>query len=232
MRYHSPVILLLLALGAPVARSAEIALGTPGTNGWSPLHFPKIKQHTRYVVIDTGPERFLQAESNCSASAMYVPADHVDLSETPRLFWRWRVDRGLTIADERAKAGDDFAARVYVMFKFDPEHASFWQRARHAVATTIYGEEIPGEAINYVWTSNEPAGTRWDNPFASTSKTVSRGPGPLARWRTEEVDVRSDYVYLFGHEPPPILAVGVMTDSDNSCQEATARYGELGFAGP
>jgi hypothetical protein len=215
VRCPFPVILFLLLVSVPAAWPAEIILGIPGTNGWRPLQFPKIKQHTHYAVIDAGQEAFLQAESECSASAMYLPAEHIDLGTTPRLLWRWRVDQGLDIADERAKAGDDFAARVYVMFQFDPEHASLWQRARHAVATT-----------------SEPAGTRWDNPFASTSKTVSRGPGPLAQWRSEEADVRSDYVSLFGHEPPPILAVGVMTDSDNSCQEAAARYGELGFAGP
>jgi hypothetical protein len=34
---------------------------------------------------------------------------------------------------------------------------------------------------------------------------------------------------LFGHEPPGLLAVAVMTDSDNSCQSAIADYGEFRF---
>ena len=36
-----------------------------------------------------------------------------------------------------------------------------------------------------------------------------------------------DYRTLFGAAPPPIVAVAVMTYSDDSCQRATAEFAEV-----
>lgn len=227
----APVVALGLAC-APPARAADVGLSTPGTNGWRPLEFPKISRHTTYTVVNRDGVDAVQAHADCSASALYVPISTVDLERTPRLQWRWRIEAGLRPTNERVKAGDDFAVRVYVMFQFDAEHASLWERARHALSTKLYGDSVPGNLISYVWSTREPAGATWDNPFNSAAKMVSLGTGPLARWRTETVDVATDYRRLFGHEPPPLLAVAVMTDTDNTCQKATAYYADFKFLTP
>ncbi len=219
---------LALALAAR-AWAADIVLSPPGSDGWRPLEFPKITQHTTYTVTRMDELDAVKAESHCSASALYLPVESVDLKATPRLHWRWKIDSGFAVPDERTKAGDDYAARVSVMFRFDPQHASLWERARHRVGTTLYGEAIPGHAIDYVWSSHEPAGVEWDNPYGSDSKVVSRGHGPLLRWNEEVVDVAVDYTAFFGNEPPAPLAIAVMTDSDNTCQEATAYYADFRF---
>ena len=111
-------------------------------------------------------------------------------------------------------------------------HASLWERARHLLGTKLYGDMVPGHAINYVWSSHQPTGAAWDNPFTAASKMVSRGSGPLPQWADADVDVAADYSRFFGHAPPAVLAVAVMTDSDNSCQSAIADYAEFRFVGP
>ena len=58
---------------------------------------------------------------------------------------------------------------------------------------------------------------------------VSLGAGPLGLWRSEEVDVLADYRAHFGAPVPPVVAVAVMSDSDNSCQAAEAYLARFRF---
>jgi hypothetical protein len=58
---------------------------------------------------------------------------------------------------------------------------------------------------------------------------VSLGAGPLGVWRSEEVDVLADYRARFGAPVPPVVAVAVMSDSDNSCQAAEAYLARFRF---
>jgi hypothetical protein len=222
---------VLLLVSATVAM-AEVVLSPPGTDGWRALEFPKIPQHTRYEAVTSDGVAGVKATSHCSASAFYVALKGVDLSSTPRLHWRWRIEQGLEVRNERGKPGDDFAARVYVMFRFDAEHASLWERAVHALGTKLYGDIVPGHAIDYVWSSHEPAGAAWDSPYSAASKMVSLGRGPHSEWSAVVVDVAADYMKFFGQSAPPLLALGLMTDSDNTCQSAVADYADFRFVGP
>lgn len=193
------------------------------------MTFPKVERHTKYTATTVDGLEAVGAQSECSASAWVFRLEGVDLEATPRLRWRWRVDEELHIEDERVKDGDDFAARVYVIFPFDSERASRWRRLRHALASRLHGSELPGGAINYVWSSSEPAGRHWDNPFSEESKMISLGRGPLGEWKDEEVDVLADYERLFGEAPPEPVGLAVMSDSDNSCQKATAYVAAFRF---
>jgi hypothetical protein len=51
-------------------------------------------------------------------------------------------------------------------------------------------------------------------------------------WYNESMDVVATYRESFGVEPPPLLALGVMTDADNSCGQATAGFAEFRFSTP
>jgi len=199
----------------------------PGEPPWDALEFPKIERHTRYTAgrDERGP--YLRSHSECAASGVVLRLDAVDLDATPRLAWRWRVREPTGIEDERSKAGDDFAARVYVVFAYDPDRVSWLERAARRAAAGLYGRRLPGEAINYVWTSGVPAGERWPNPFSDRAHMVAlrRGPAPdPAAWQSEVVDVRADRAALLGEPLPPVEALALMTDSDNSCSSASADF--------
>ena len=112
--------------------------------------------------------------------------------------------------DERAKAGDDFAARVY------------------AVAPGEGPFALP-VAISYVWAGSAPVGADWPNPFTARVRMVAveSGPAHAGTWRTHRRNLREDFRRLFGREVDELEGVAVMTDADNSRQRARAWYGDI-----
>jgi DUF3047 family protein len=224
--------LVALALLAAGAHATEVRLPPPSPATWRALTFPKVRRGTRWQAIDAGDGPGVRATSECGASALYRPTLDVDLGATPRLAWRWRIVEGLAAHDERTRAGDDFAARVYVTFAFEPGRASALERLRRRLVGAFYDEPLPGNALTYVWSSHEPAGTRWPSPYTDASRMISLGAWSPSGWRTVEVDVAADYRVAFGHAPPRLLAVAIMTDTDDTCARAVAEYADVRFRGP
>ena len=222
---------MLLAGVAPAVESARLRTGVspPGSADWKPLAFRRIERHTGYSPVTVEGQPALRAESECGASALIVAVDASTLERTPILRWRWKVEKPLDIADERSRAGDDFAARVYLLFRFEPEGASWFERSRRALGETLYGQELPGNALNYVWSSRVERGAAWPNPFSEHARMVSLGPGEPGHWREEEVDVAADYRRQFESDPPELLGLAIMTDSDNTCGSAAALYAGFHF---
>jgi hypothetical protein len=226
----------VMAFGGPLApRSAGadgIPISTPGSDGWQPLVFRGIANQTRYSLESFEGIEVAKAESNCGASGLVLRLDAIRFDQTPLLSWRWRVDRGLDLSQEQTKAEDDFAARVYIMFELDKSRASTLKRLRHRLAKLIYGKDIPGSALNFVWTSRLPAGAVWDNPFESSAKMIALAQGANTGWRSETVDVVARYRELFHTPIPPPLGLAIMSDSDNSCQRTEARFADFKFLSP
>ena len=206
------------------------ATKTPGAlpAGWQELTFKKIQNHTRYSVVQEGDNAVLKAESDRSASGLLKEVS-ASAKTYPVLAWRWKVERVLKTADAQKKSGDDFAARVYVAFKYDPESAGAWERAKYGAAKKLYGKYPPKGALNYVWDNRLPAGSRFNNPYSDRAKmiVVRSGPEKAGQWVSEEADVYSDYRALFGEEPPEIAFIAVMCDTDNTGESATAYFDDI-----
>jgi len=202
----------------------------PGGEGWRALAFPRVETATAYEAVELDGRPVLRAHARCSASALLHAAPGLELRGTPWLHWRWRVDRDVPARDPRAKSGDDFAARVYVAFRFEPERASRWERLKRGALGLVYGGEMPGSALNYVWSAREPAGSAWTSPYTPQSRMISLGAGPAGAWREAAVDVAGDYRRVFAAEPPPVEFVAVMSDADDGCAEALAWFADLRFA--
>jgi hypothetical protein len=205
-------------------------LPPPGAEGWRPLVFPRVEKQTTYEPREFEGSPVLRAQARCSASALLHAVPGLELARTPRLLWRWRVDRDLGARDPRAKSGDDFAARVYVAFRYEPARASRWERLKRGALGLVYGGELPGSALNYVWSAGEPAGSASTSPYAPQSRMISLGAGPPGAWRDASVDVLADYRRVFDADPPPVEFVAVMSDADDGCAEALAWFADLRFA--
>ncbi|MFQ5513489.1 MAG: DUF3047 domain-containing protein [Myxococcota bacterium] len=222
-------LLPLLAAPPTLSHAAEWRLPPPGAAGWEPLTFPKVARHTRYTPLRIDGRAAVRAEADCSASALVYELNEFDLRAYPRLSWDWRVDVPLDLEHVRVKAGDDFAARVYVLFEYRPGRASVWERLRRSTLEVLLRIELPGNALNYVWTAAEPRGAIWPNPYTAASRMLSLGAGEPGRWRHEEVNVAGDYERAFSEPPPAAVAVALMSDSDDSCQKARAFFAGLHF---
>lgn len=197
-------------------------------NGWKPLTFRNISAATKYTIVPDGAGFVLKADSRAAASGLYRP---LDLAPTayPILSWRWKVENILTKGDERRKEGDDYAARIYVAFQYDPEDATLWEKTRYGAYKLLYGEYPPKTVINYIWANRLPKGSAIDNAFTDRAKMIAvrSGPEEIGRWLGEERNVYEDYRRLFGQEPPRIAGAAVMTDTDNTGESAVAYYDEI-----
>lgn len=201
--------LLCSLLAASAAAEVKISrFAAEGLSGWEARSF---EGETDYRLVENGGATVLRAEARGTASGLARPIE-VDLAETPWLEWRWRVARTYGDLAEREKRGDDYPARVYVVFSTG---FGFWNT----------------RAINYVWSSSQPAGATWPNAFTSKARMIAvRGEGDRTDvWFTERRNVLEDYRALFGEEPPATAAVAVMTDGDNSGSHGLAWYGDLRF---
>jgi hypothetical protein len=67
----------------------------------------------------------------------------LDPQPWPILQWRWKADRLVAKADPARREGDDYPARIYVSFAYDPQRVSWLERAWYAAAKLFYGEYPP-----------------------------------------------------------------------------------------
>ena len=69
---------------------------------------------TTYSILQHKGQRALKAVSDGTASGLLLKKK-IDLQNTPFLNWSWLIEQKLPGLNERSKAGDDFAARVYIV---------------------------------------------------------------------------------------------------------------------
>ena len=171
--------------------------------GWKPLTYKKIKRHTKYSLEHENDNYFVKAESKMSASGIYKEVE-IDPKEYPYLSWRWKVGNIIEKGDARRKGGDDYPARVYVTFKFDPNKASRFERLKYGAAKKLYGKYPPKGAISYIWANRLPKGTAIKSPYTDKVRIVAveSGAEKLHQWIQEERSVYEDYKKLFKKEPP------------------------------
>lgn len=196
--------------------------------GWKPLVFKNIPERTQYNVVRDGNAYVLRAESHDAASGLYREVN-LDPKIYRILAWRWRVENILRSADARRKEGDDYPARIYVTFRYDPDTATLWERTKYGTYKLFYGEYPPKAAINYIWDNRLPRGTALDNAYTDRAKmiVVRSGADGVGRWWAEQRNLYEDYRRLFGGEPPAIAGVAVMTDTDNTGESAVAYYDRI-----
>ena len=200
-------------------------------DGWQPLTFSRIARHTDYSLVEEAATVVIKAVSEQSASGLSLPIS-IDPAEYPLVRWRWKIDNILQKGDVTRKDGDDYPARLYITFAFDPDRASYWAQLEHKAAQLIRGQDVPYRAISYIWGSSSAAGRMIANAYTDRAMmfVVQGGAENVQRWVTEERDVYADYKQAFGEEPTMISGVAIMTDTDDTRESAIAWYGDIVFS--
>jgi hypothetical protein len=213
-----------------VGRFSAAEEGRSLPEGWKPLTFKNIEKHTVYSLVKDGETVVVKAESRASASGL-IREIKINPKEYPFVRWRWKVENILKKGDVRKKEGDDYPARIYITFEYDPKKLSVVERAKYGLVKAFYGQYPPLAAINYIWESLSPKGVMVPNPFTDRVMmfVVESGEEKLNQWVNEERNVYEDYKKAFGEEPPPISGVAIMTDTDNTGESAVAFYGDIVF---
>lgn len=208
LEFCSVLILLYTLLITLPALASDILLDDYEhgiSKNWKEKSF---KGFTRYEVVEEDGQKCIKATSDASASALYYEIDF-DPKDYPLLTWRWKVNNILAKGDALKKEGDDYAARVYVVFP----SALFWRT----------------KAINYIWANRLPQGQSVPNPFSSNACMIAvrSGPTQVGQWLDEKRNLLEDYRKCFGEDPPKAGAVAIMTDTDNTGEQAVAWYGPI-----
>ena len=214
-----------------VGRFSSASVGETLPAGWMPLTFSKIERHTDYTLVAEDGSVVVRAVSDRSASGL-IRAISIPPDKYPVISWRWKVGNILNKGDVTRREGDDYPARIYISFAFDPQRASMLERLKHRAARLIYGEDVPYRAISYIWGSNSPAGIMTENPYTERVMmfVIRSGDTQAGQWLTERRNIRADYISAFGEEPAKISGVAIMTDTDNTRESATAWYGDIVFS--
>lgn len=197
----------VLSVGMVAAQaSAQVLLDQANIEAWTEQEFVGTTQYE--PVVDPEKGQVLLGRSNRSASGWGVEQT-IDVAETPRLAWEWHVDQLPTLnAPEQSKAGDDYAARVYVIRK-----GSFGL--------------LSTQSLVYVHSQERQVGDIWDSPYTGKVKMMAVSNGPGGQWQSFERDLAADWQQAFGKSLDELDAVAFMVDSDNSESQSAARFGQL-----
>ncbi len=239
LQWQAIGISLLLSVVPPTAageespslkRFSELGSLTPA---WEALEFPNIDRLTQYRLVEEDGQQVVMAETQNSASGL-IARVHIEPGDSLLLRWRWKVSSVYDKGNARTKQGDDYPARIYVAFEFEKEKAGFFERAKRKAAAVVFGEELPGNALNYIWANQLSKEEIVANPYTDTTMmiAVESGNAKAGQWVTVERDLIVDYQRAFGEAPPPIVGVAIMSDSDNTGESATAWFGDVELIRP
>jgi len=189
-------IIVFLSLTA-IAQADTIAVSrfaVEGLSGWEKESF---KGETQYSIVLEGGQAVVKAHSRAAASGMFKKVQ-IDPLKYRYLSWRWKIAGALENRAEKTKAGDDYSARVYVIFP----GTFFWQT----------------KAINYVWSGRLPKGETFPNPFTRNAMmvVVESGAEQAGTWLTEQRDSVQEHGEWSVLRPDRRDASGVFTETHNS----------------
>lgn len=207
MMWVPKLLSVLLGLWLPVDSVFSEGLSRDlKQKGWKVHHFV---EGTRYQFVDG----YIRAEAKAAASGL-IREKKVDIAAQSLLQWRWKLPDLLSAPffyDEQSTSGDDFSARVYVV-------------AKNGLFNRSY-------IVSYVWSAQHAEGVHWASPYTDATHivVVESGSANLNQWRMYRRDIRADFKQAFNIEIDEIVAVAIMTDTDNTKGYATALYGDIQF---
>jgi|GEM_PF-236897 hypothetical protein len=234
----SSIVALLIACGSAV--SSQSATPAPSSESgqssstillasdfeaddlapWRSDPLPRMGSQPLSVYTEADGNRCLRADSEADFRAFGVKLADVDrgsiaIAATPWLSWRWQISRALQTADATKKAGDDYAARLYLVFS-----DSRWNPL--AIRTLVY-----------IWDNRQSIGTTLPSTWASKRGrmiVLQSGDTLAGQWTWERRNVHQDFVSAFGYEPAALRAIVLAADTDQTGERVTTLFDDIRLA--
>lgn len=229
--------LAVLAASSAVAAPPTLpplvdALGGLGA-GWRVATLPDQKPPvTRYTAetVDGRAALRIEAAASCGNLVHALPG----LPAPRTLRWAWRLQQPNGAADLRRKSGDDAAVKVCLSFDLPLAAVPFVERQLLRLARSRSGEALPAATLCWVWAGAEERGALLDNVYSRRVRVIvlRNGSDAAGAWLQESRDVAADFRRAFGDESPtlpPLTAVIVAGDADNTGGRSVAHVEGLGF---
>lgn len=196
--------------------------------GWLPLNPGGLGRDTHYTLVEEEGIIVVRAVSDNAASGLIYPL-RIDLKQYPVVQWRWKVSNVLDKGNALQKDGDDYPARLYITFDTEVDELSWFEKLKVESYHLLHGIYPPLAALNYLWANKLPVGTVLPNIYSARVKmfVVNSGETQLGEWVMQERNLYKDYVQAFGKAPTPVTGIAIMTDTDNTGEQAIAYYGDI-----
>lgn len=202
------------AWSADARVSVEDWRGTPvGSTGvppgWQKYETPGGHPAYDFTVVEDAGHRALHMKSAGEHSTIAKEVQ-ADLTAIPILAWQWRVIRLPRGANLRNRATSDVTGHIFAVWPRFPAFA----RSR---------------LIGYVWDPTLPVGTVLPSRKTGTVTFIvaRRGQPGLGQWIEERRDVAGDYHNVFGEAPPPLPALALSIDTNDTRSPAEAMFGRI-----
>lgn len=193
--------------------------------GWEKWILHPLKRKTDYGWKKDRKGVYLEAKLRSSASGLIRRLD-IDPKSLPYLQFSWMVDGLLEGADVADRANEDSPVRVVLAFDGDKSSLPMKELAFMERVKTFTGHDVPYASLTYVWDNKRPLNTIVPNPHTGRIQKVvaSSGPSGIRTWQMHQRNILNDYRAAYGKEPGKLIAIAVMTDTDNTNTYAQARY--------
>lgn len=220
----------LVLTGCAAWRGGRVSPAAPPSSqaeGWHEVPLPG-KRPTRYANTRKDGRAAVHARADNSAS-MWRRKVNVSADQLGQARWSWRVDALNAQASISDVDREDAVARVIFAFDGDHSRLSARNRAMFDLARALTGETPPYATLMYVWETHQPVDTVVVNPRSDRIRklVLDSGPEHLGTWRVHQRDLVADFERVFGEKPGALVAIGKMTDADNTQSRAEAWYGSI-----
>jgi hypothetical protein len=194
---------------------------------WQHFTLPGKQPNKFTSTRDSGREAMrVQSSSSVSMLRQNVAIQPDDLG---RLSFGWKVTELNELADMAVRDLDDSHVRIVLAFEGDRSKLSAKNAMLSELTRALTGEPMPYATLMYVWCNSRPSGSVILNPRTDRIRkiVVETGQQNLGRWMDYVRNVRADYEATFGEAPGPLVAIGIMTDTDNTKSKASVLYGQV-----
>ena len=155
------------------------------------------------VAQEKDGKKYLHAEAKKAGGSIFLRAQW-DIKKYPILEWRWRPLILPIGGMEKKQRTNDATLGVYIIFPL-----------------RLF---IP-DSLKYSWSTTLPVGTVFSNGFSRNKIEILRsGPKRVGEWVVERRNIYQDYVERFKRRPEGPIAIGLITDADDTKSHSAGDY--------
>jgi len=197
--------------------------------GWDEKPLPG-KRWQPFVPVVVDGEPGLQVQSHASLSLLRThlkPHRH----QPGELHFSWWVENLLPEADVTDSQASDSPAQLALAFDGDRSLLSGRFAVMSELTQLVTGSPLPYATLIYVWATGpeHPVGSVIKDPRTDRIRylVVEQGEAHLRRWVHHHRQIHADYAQAFGEPAGPLMAMAIMSDSDNTGGRARAVFGRV-----
>jgi hypothetical protein len=212
--------------------NSSVSNPLPAPNaGWQHISLPG--KHATDYAFERVDGRDVMAVNAISSASLLRQKVHIAPTELQRIKFSWKVPELIAQADLGVPDRADSPVRIVLAFEGDRSRFSVKNALLSELAHTLTGEPLPYATLMYVWCNSRAPGSVITSPRTDRIRkiVVESGGKNLNQWLDYERDIRADYEKAFGEPPGALVAIGIMTDTDNTHATTHAWYGKVALAG-